>query len=176
MSVGDTTIAKHQLMKPEQDIDSLQKIADSEFDRILDSPWRRFPPEDVRDELIRRLKLRSDLSLDDKKLKYKKILERFRIATDAESWVRAADQFTEIDFSNGEKFMLRLKMQKEEMEKHHRQMSELRVQRGDPFEGKTKPGDWRRNGTELCPVCDGNGKGADQRICGKCSGRGFIRP
>ena len=163
-------------MTPKQDNDSLQKIADSEFDRILDSPWRRFPPEDVRDELIRRLKLRSDLSLDDKKLKYKKILERFRIATDAESWVRAADQLTEIDISNGEKFMLRAKMRNEEMEKHHRQMSELRAERGDPFEGKTKPGDWRPKGTELCPVCDGKGKGADQRICGKCSGRGFIRP
>jgi hypothetical protein len=122
------------------------------------------------------LKLRSDLSIDDKKRKYKRIIERFRIATDAESWVRAADELTEIDFSNGEKFMLRVKMQKEEMEKHHRQMSELRAQRGDPFEGKTKPGDWRRNGTELCPVCGGDGKGADQRICGKCSGRGYIRP
>lgn len=163
-------------MKPEQDFASLQKIADSEFDRILDSPWRRFPPAAVRDELIRRLKLRSDLSLDDKKLKYKKTLERFRIATDAESWVLAADEFTEIDFSNGEKFLLNVKMRNEEMEKHQRQMSELRALRGDPFEGKTKPGDWRPNGTELCPVCDGKGKGADQRICGKCSGRGFIRP
>jgi len=76
-------------MKPEQDIDSLQKIADSEFDRILDSPWRRFPPASVRDELIRRLKLRSDLSLNDKKLKYKRILERFRMVFDAESWVKA---------------------------------------------------------------------------------------
>jgi hypothetical protein len=163
-------------MTPEKIIDLLKKITDSEFDRIFDSPWRRFPPAAVRDELIRRLKLRSDLSLDDKKLKYKKILDQFRIATDAESWVRAADEFTEIDFSNGEKFMLRAKMRNEEMEKHHRQMSELRAQRGDPFEGKTKPGDWRPKGTELCPVCDGKGKGADQRICGKCSGRGFIRP
>jgi hypothetical protein len=163
-------------MKPEQDIDSLQKIADSEFDRILDSPWRRFPPASVRDELIRRLKLRSDLSLNDKKLKYKRILERFRMVVDAESWVSAADSLTEMDFSNGEKFMLRLQIQKEEMEKHQRQMSELRVQRGDPFMGKTKPGDWRPKGNELCPVCDGNGKGADRRICGKCSGRGFIRP
>jgi hypothetical protein len=163
-------------MKTEQAFDSLQKIADSEFDRILDSPWRRFPPAAVRDEMIRRLKLRSDLSIDDKKLKYKKIIERFRIATDAESWVRAADELNDIDFSNSEKFMLRLKMQKEEMEKHHRQMSELHAQRGDPFEGKAKPGDWRPKETELCPVCDGKGKGADQRICGKCSGRGFIRP
>jgi hypothetical protein len=163
-------------MKPEENFASLQKIADSEFDRIFDSPWSGFPPAAVRDELIRRLKLRSDLSLDDKKLQYKKILERFRIATDAESWVRAAEEFTEIDFSNGENFMLRVNKRTEEMEKHHRQMSELRTQRGDLFEGKTKPGDWRPNKTELCPVCDGKGKGADHRICSKCSGRGFIRP
>lgn len=162
-------------MTPEQDIESLQKIADAEFDRIFDSPWRRFPSVAVRDELIRRLKLRSDLSLDDKKLKYKKILEKFRMVADAESWVRAADELNEIDFSNGEKFMLRLQVQKEEAEKHRLQMSELNTLRDDPFEGKTKPGDWRPNGTESCFICDGNGKGADQRICGKCSGRGFIR-
>lgn len=163
-------------MKPEQAIDALQKIADSEFDRILDSPWRRFPPAAVRDELIRRLKLRSDLSLEDKRLKYKKIVERFRMVADAESWVQITNSLTEIDLSNGEKFMRRAQKQKEEMEKHHLQMKELRPQRGDPFVGKAKPGDWRPTGTELCPVCDGKGKGADQRICGKCSGRGFIRP
>jgi DnaJ-class molecular chaperone len=55
-------------------------------------------------------------------------------------------------------------------------MNELQAQSGDPFAGKTKPGDWRPPKTDLCPVCDGKGKGVDQRICSKCSGRGFIRP
>lgn len=163
-------------MTPEQDIESLQKIADAEFDRILDSTWRRFPPEAVRDELVRRLKLRSDLSLDDKKLRYKKILERYRMEADAGSFTHLIDEIGEMDFSKGEERMLSVKMQIEAMGKHDRQMSELRAQRGDPFVGKTKPGDWRPKGKEMCPACFGNGKGADQRICGKCGGRGFIRP
>lgn len=163
-------------MTHEKITDLLQKIADSEFDRILDSPWRRFPPAAVRDELIRRLKLRSDLSLDDKKLKYKKILERYRMVADAGSFINLMDELDGVDFSEGEERMLSVKMQIEATVKHHRQMSELRAQRGETFDGKTKPGDWRRNGIELCPVCDGKGTGADQRICGKCSGRGFIRP
>jgi hypothetical protein len=163
-------------MKPERAIDSLQKIADTEFDRIHNSPWHRFPPAAVKDELIRRLKLRTDLSLDDKKVKYKEILERFRMLADAESLDRVASELTEIDFSKGEEFMRSIQMRKEEMEESHRQLYELSAQHGDPFKGKNKPGDWRPNGKEVCPVCDGNGKGADQRICGKCIGRGFIPP
>ena len=92
-------------MKPERDIDSLQKIADSEFDRILDSPWRKFPPRDVRDELIRRLKLRSDLSMADKKLKFKEIHERFRMVSDSESFINLMDEIGEMDFSKGDEMM-----------------------------------------------------------------------
>ncbi|TXI81838.1 MAG: hypothetical protein E6Q39_00560 [Crocinitomicaceae bacterium] len=78
----------------------------------------------------------------------------------------------------GERFLRSLESSRarlEEMNEHYRQLSVLYSQRDDPFEGKTKPGDWRPDGAELCPVCNGNGKGTDQRICGKCSGRGFIR-
>lgn len=161
-------------MTTEQAVDSLQKIADTEFDRIFNSPWYKFPPELVRDELIRRLKLRTDLSLDSKKAQYKKIIDRFRMVMNTESW----DQFLSESTAPDAAWVQRLERAKtriEEMNEHYRQLSDLHSQRDDPFVGKTKPGDWRPDGAELCPVCDGNGKGADQRICGKCSGRGFIR-
>lgn len=166
-------------MKLQQANDSLQKIADSEFERIFDSPWHRFPPVAVRDELIRRLKLRVDLSIDDKRVKYKEILDRFQIFASPKSWDRLMKELSEIEaVTQTEKFKHDKTLREariKEMDEHYRQLREIHSQRDDPFAGKSKPGDWRPDKSELCPVCDGNGKGADKRICGKCSGRGFIR-
>ncbi len=165
-------------MNTEQSRDALQKITDSEFDRIFDSPWYKFPAELVREELIRRLKLREDLSIDAKRIKYKEIIDRFKTVGDVAAWEQFQNEIANMDEGFNASFLLAMESSKtrtEEMNEHYRQLRELHSLREDPFEGKTKPGDWRPEGTELCPACGGCGKGAGGRMCGKCSGRGFIR-
>jgi hypothetical protein len=164
-------------INPAQAIEALQQIPDAQFDSVFNSPWTKFPTELVRDELVRRLRLRDDLSLDAKKVKYREIIDRSRMVSNP-PWGLFSGNPTNENELFGERFLRSLERSRarlEEMNEHYRQLSALHSQRDDPFEGKTKPGDWRPVGAELCPVCDGNGKGADQRICGKCSGRGFIR-
>lgn len=162
----------------EQAIEALKKIPDAQFERLFNSPWYEFPANLVRDELIRRLKLRTDLSLDAKKVRYKEIIDRFRMIGNVAALDRFTQELSEVDESSRAAFRLDMESRKariEEMNEHYRQLGELHSQREDPFEGKAKPGDWRPDGCELCPVCGGAGNGADGRMCGKCSGRGFIR-
>ena len=164
-------------MNSAQTIEALKNIPDVEFESILNSLWYKYPPELVRDELVRRLKLRNDLTFDEKKLKYKEIVDRFRIIGNSKSFDSFLTDLAEIDDGSVEKFqrfMDSSKSRSEAMNEHFRQLVELHSKLDDPFEGKNKPGDWRPEGAELCPVCDGNGKGADGRMCKKCSGRGFI--
>ena len=158
--------------------DDLQKIPDSEFDRPFDSPWYKFPAELVRDELVRRLKLREDLSLDEKRIKYKEIIDRFRTIGNIAAWEQFQNDVANIDEGFKDSFLRALESSKartEELNEHYRQLHERHSLQEDPFEGKAKPGDWRPDGAELCPVCAGGGKGAEGRMCGQCSGRGFIR-
>jgi hypothetical protein len=161
-----------------QAAEALQKIPTVEFESSFNSPWYNFPAELVRDELVRRLKLRIDLSVDAKKVKYKEIIDRYRTVGKAGSMDRLIKELSEIEESHWEPFSRTMEASKariEEMNAHFRQWAEIHSQRDDPFEGKAKPGDWRPDGTELCPVCGGDGRGADSRMCGKCGGRGFIR-
>jgi len=165
---------------PEQAVEALRKISDAEFESPLTAPWSKFPAELVRDELVRRLKLRKDLSWEAKKVKFNAIIERFRMISSPPLDLSWMDQDA-VDQSSGEDVRhvlesseARLKARIEEMTEHHRQLSDLYSQRDDSFEGKAKPGDWKPEGAEICPVCNGIGTGRDGRICGKCSGRGFI--
>ncbi len=162
----------------EKAVEALQKIPDAEFESLFNSPWYKFPSELVRDELVRRLKLRSVLSVEAKKVQYKAIIDRYRMIGNVASLDRFFTELAEADEGSREAFQRAMEARRtriEEMNEHYRQLGELHSQRDDPFEGKAKPGDWRPDGTELCPVCGGGGKGAEGRMCGKCSGRGFIR-
>jgi len=165
-------------MKPEQLSDLLQKLPDSEFEKkIFNSIWQKYPVELLRDEMIRRLRLRKDLSLELKKLKFKEIIDRCYWSTNTKNPTNMFGEIFEQDSSfnmNLQRALERSKVHELELNEHHRQLHELHSKREDQFEGKSKPGDWRPDGSELCPVCSGKGKGFDGRSCQKCSGRGFI--
>jgi hypothetical protein len=163
---------------PEQAIDALRKISDAEFDRIFDSPWHRFPAELVRNELIRRLKNRRDLSLDAKKVAYKQVIDRYYTIRNMAILESFWQEISEVnkDVMRISRSMLESSQNNIEwMNEHARQLRDIHSRRNNSFEGKSKPGDWRPDGTEVCPACDGDGKGAAGRMCAKCSGRGFIR-
>ena len=51
----------------------LQLFSDYEFENVnIDSQLRKYPAHLVRDELVRRLKKRNDLSADEKKIEFEK--------------------------------------------------------------------------------------------------------
>jgi DnaJ-class molecular chaperone len=165
-------------MEKEKIIDLLQKLPDSEFNKVFASPWSNFPSELVRDEMVRRLKLMKGLSLDERQTKYREIIKRYQVAEISNNMDNLICEVTGIDGFSMESLQRgfeKSKIHEQEISEHQRQLRNLHEQLEDQFEGKAKPGDWRPEGTELCPVCVGNGKGADARMCGKCSGRGFIR-
>ena len=57
----------------------LQVFSDYEFENInIDSQLRKYPAHLVRDELVRRLKKRNDLSSDEKKIVFEKIIKIFQ--------------------------------------------------------------------------------------------------
>eukprot|EP01041_Mallomonas_annulata_P024803 gene24803-45687_t len=148
----------------EKAVEALRKIPDAEFESLFNSPWYKFPSELVRDELVRRLKLRTDLSVEAKKVHYKAIIDRYRMIGNVASLDRFFAELAEVDEGSREAFQRAIdasRARMEEMNEHYRQLGELHSQRDDPFEGKAKPGDWRPDGAELCPVCGGGGKGAD---------------
>lgn len=161
----------------EKAIEALRGMADADFEKPVNSPWYIFPADLVRDELVRRLKLRNDISLEAKKVRYKEIIDRYRVVRNVASLARDAEQVTETDKDLSDALRRAMESRKaldSDMKEHYRQLREIHSQHHDPFEGKAKPGDWRFDGTELCPVCGGIGKGIDNRMCGKCNGRGFI--
>jgi DnaJ-class molecular chaperone len=166
-------------MKPELDIDILKKLDEKDFDSSLNSAWFKFPPELVRNELARRLKLRTDLSIDAKRDKYKQIVDRYqRIAQQASFSDNFLDELSELFGDGGSDWEARTLARSEAVKsriEQDLQSRERQPQRSDSFEGKTKPGDWRPDRSESCPVCSGIGTGLDQRVCRTCSGRGFMR-
>ena len=166
-------------MKLEQLSDLLQKLPDSEFEKkIFNSIWQKYPAELLRDEMIRRLRLRKDLSLEQKKLKFREIIDLCNWSSNTKNAENMFGEIFEQDASLNEIFQRaieRSKVHDLELNEHHSQLHELQSKREDQFEGKSKPGDWRPDGTELCPACNGKGKGAEGRSCQKCIGRGYIR-
>ena len=161
--------------------EALRQISDVEFNKGSNSPWYKFPAELVRDELVRRLKVRSDISLESKKVKFQEIIDLYHRVKNSASIRKSNDDFLnafmELDASAFNPSQLTLDERKARLDyimEHSLQLHNIHSQREDPFEGKTKPGDWRPDGTESCPVCQGDGKGTDSRLCSKCSGRGFI--
>ena len=162
--------------------EALRQTPDVEFNSGVNSAWNKFPAELVRDELVHRLKLLPDLSTDTKKIKFNEIIDRYHEAVNLASFRALSDDFMQMDEffgpnarSSSKAYLDKRKALFEEMMEHHRQLAEFRSKRPDPFDGKVKPGDWRPDGTEVCPVCQGIGKGSDRRLCSKCSGKGFIR-
>lgn len=153
----------------------LQLLQDKDFESIFNSPWKKYPAHLIKDELIRRLKLRTDLSQDEKRVRFAKIINDARVLQAAESFNQFNEEISQIDIDAAKDWFAKSKARVEEMNKHHQQLAEFHRSKNDPFEGKSKPGDWRPDGTEVCPVCSGVGKGIGGRICSKCSGRGFTR-
>ncbi len=156
--------------------ETLKQLPESELSSVSEAPWHTFPKELVRDELVRRLKLRKDLSPEIRTIKYREIIDYYRRFMDKDAfdeWSLVISEIEELNFKPFE-HSEKVKTQIKEMEEHHRQKRELNLLSPEVFEGKTKPGDWRPNKTEVCPVCQGLGIGIDSRMCSKCSGRGFI--
>lgn len=165
-------------MKPEQLSELLQKLPDSDFEKkLFNSIWHKYPAELLRDEMIRRLRLRNELSLEQKKIKFKEIIDLCYWSSNTKNAKNTVSEIFEQDSSFHEYFQRaieRSKVTELELSEHNHQLHELHSQETDQFAGKSKPGDWRPDRTELCPVCSGQGRGSQGRMCQKCSGRGFI--
>ena len=153
----------------------LQLLQDTDFESIFNSPWKKYPSILIKEELIRRLKLRADLSQGEKRVLFVKIINDVRLVQGVEAFNQFNEQISQIDVDESKAWLPKRNARLEEMTQHHQQLAEFHRSKNDPFEGKNKPGDWRPDGTEVCPVCSGVGKGLEGRICSKCSGRGFTR-
>lgn len=162
---------------------TLRELPDHEFERSVDSPWKIYPPSMVRDELVRRLKLRKDLPFEAKRARFSEIVDRYNLTTRSlrgSSDTEVLDLIAEIDgqgrdwWQKAEERRLRIEKMMEHDLDHHRQLLDIWQLRDDHLIGKSKPGDWRPDGAEICPACSGSGTGADGRLCAKCSGKGFL--
>ena len=154
----------------------LQQLPHSEFASVSTAPWSKYPKDLVRDELVRRLKLQKDLSPEARAFEYQEIIRYFRIFSNHDAVEELNLVATEIDRldSKSVNFLSKVNELNEASLQTDLHLQKLHSQSEDHFEGKAKPGDWRPDKADLCPVCQGNGKGNDSRMCSKCSGRGFL--
>ncbi len=163
---------KNNLLKAE-----LKLLQDKDLKSPSNSLLQKYSSTLVKDEQIRRLKLRLDLSVEVRKDMYSKIISDSRRRELSEDFNQFFRIHNDAQAFNNEKVTLlheRIRAQSAEQAENHKQLAAIHRNKGDPFEGKTKPGDWRPDGTENCPACNGSGKGTEGRICSKCGGRGFI--
>jgi hypothetical protein len=165
-----------QKMNLAQAKEILKQLPHSEFASVSTAPWSKYPAALVRDELVRRLKLQENISPQTRAIKYQEIISFFRMKSNHDAFEELNLIVTELDSLDFKvvDYSSKVNELNEDGLKTDLQLEKLLLQNEDLFEGKTKPGDWRPNKTELCPVCHGNGQGNDSRMCSKCVGRGFI--
>lgn len=153
----------------------LQLFSDYEFENVnIDSQLRKYPAHLVRDELVRRLKKRNDLSSDEKKIVFKKIIKIFqRISSNTSFDFSSIDLslFNERKLSTDEMYRLDLKMQFEKQRDF--ELSELYKLKRENTEPHIKTHYSKTKDSTECFKCNGLGI-INGKACLKCLGRGFL--